>query len=110
MRIPGSQGSGGQVFDPFAQAERTAAPVFASEAPAPTESPLPEGMVTFSGVDVKHADNIGYMQRDKYHVVYISKSPAMDKVHEILNHFPYCQLDRPYTADNLYHYSFELYY
>ena len=52
MRIPGSQGSGGQVFDPFAQAERTAAPVFASEAPAPTESPLPEGMVTFSGVDV----------------------------------------------------------
>lgn len=64
----------------------------------------------FSGVDVKHADNIGYMQRDKYHVVYISKSPAMDKVHEILNHFPYCRLDRPYTADNLYHYSFELYY
>lgn len=57
-----------------------------------------------------YADNRRYQSLPYYTLTYISLRPADDKVKEILEHFSYCKMERPYMADNLYHYVFNLFY
>ena len=63
-----------------------------------------------SNIDALHADDIKYQTFKSYLVTYISRQPADDKVDEILRSFRYVRFDRHYTADNLHHYSFVLYF
>ena len=56
-----------------------------------------------------HADNIAYRQVNAYDVTYITKDaddPMIKKISEI----PMCTFNRFYTADNLDHYNFTIYF
>lgn len=78
--------------------------------PATVRMSYPCFRYDLSDIETWHADNRSYRNLNHYSLTYISKEPAEDKAHEILEHFKYCRFDRHYTADNLHHYTFELYY
>lgn len=62
-----------------------------------------------SDIDAKFADNIPYIHQRKYSLTVIDKDPdsmIVDKVAAL----PRCSFDRPYVADNLYHWVFTIYY
>lgn len=65
---------------------------------------------TLSTVDSIHADNREYQGFTRYSVAYISRTHAEEIIKQMKDRFTYCRFDRFYTADNLYHYNFELYY
>lgn len=59
--------------------------------------------------DVTFANNLQYKNQRKYEVTVIDHDPdslLADKV-ELL---PLCRFDRRYVANNLYHYTFSVYY
>jgi hypothetical protein len=62
------------------------------------------------GKDVKRASNGAYKVTNKYEGVVITRNPDTTIPDELLAHFEMCSLGRPYTADNLNHYPFTLYY
>lgn len=55
------------------------------------------------------ADNMTYAAFKMYQVTVIYRDPDSDLPEKILS-LPYCSHDRHYTADNLYHDVFTLYY
>lgn len=58
---------------------------------------------------VDHANNRPYISKKKYSITLIDKkvdSPIIDK----LLGLPLCTFDHPYTANNLNHYLFNIYY
>lgn len=63
-----------------------------------------------SDIDTKKADNGVYLKDRLYKVTLIHSDPDNDLVDKLLDHFLYITLDRPYKANNLYHYVFDLYY
>lgn len=60
-------------------------------------------------IDVKRADNSGYVGKRRYAVTLISKDPDYPLVDEMAL-MPLCTLNRFFTVDNLNHWTFELYY
>lgn len=60
--------------------------------------------------DTKRADNKVYAYTPCYNVIYISKDPNDAIVRQMLENFEYCDFDREYQADGLFHYSFTLYW
>ena len=56
------------------------------------------------------ADNRIYQKYPCYMVTYISPSVSDYIVNEFLDRFKYCRFDRSYTADELHHYVFEVFY
>ena len=60
--------------------------------------------------DLKRADNKVYGVIDKYEGVVIDYDPDSEIVNKILARFPMCSLGRSYTADNLNHFPFTLYF
>lgn len=60
-------------------------------------------------ITVQRADNTAYNGRLRYAVTVISKDPDYPVVKELAL-WPLCSFNRPYTADNLNHWVFELYY
>ena len=65
---------------------------------------------TWEGVSDRKADDREYIARDRYSLMIISTNPDTPIPDLIRKTFRYCSLDRIYTADNLYHYVFTLYY
>lgn len=63
-----------------------------------------------TGVDQTHANNKSYIATNQYEVVVIDLDPDSDIPDKVLARFPRCRLDRTYTADNLNHTVFTLYY
>lgn len=62
-----------------------------------------------SDIDTTFANNKPYSHGTKYSLIVIDKSPDMvivDKVKQL----PLCTFDRYYVANNLNHYSFNLYF
>ena len=60
-------------------------------------------------VDVKHADGLPYSRKKRYQVTVIDRDPDSvipDKIAEL----PSCTFDRFYTADNLNHDVFKLFF
>lgn len=55
------------------------------------------------------ADNCLYYSKRRYELTVIDKD-ADSEIPDKLIHLPYCSFDRSYTADNLYHYSFTMYF
>lgn len=63
-----------------------------------------------AGKDLNHANNKIYKSMNKYEGVIITRDPDTTIPDKLLAHFEMCSFGRPYTADNLNHYPFTLYY
>lgn len=64
----------------------------------------------YSRPEVWRANNQAYQIFDSYNVIYIAQEPDEAIVHRMLTEFRHCSFDREYESDNLYHYSFTLFY
>lgn len=62
------------------------------------------------GKDLKRANNGIYKSTNRYEGVVITRDPDTTIPDKLLAHFEMCSFGRPYTADNLHHYPFTLYY
>lgn len=62
------------------------------------------------GKDLKRADNKIYKSINRYEGVIITRDPDTTIPDKLLANFEMCSFGRPYTADNLNHYPFTLYY
>lgn len=60
-------------------------------------------------IDVRHADNTPYLATRRYRVTLITKNPDNPLSDEIAK-LPLTQFNRFYTADNLNHYVYIIYY
>lgn len=56
------------------------------------------------------ADNTNYLNYTRYTVTLITKDADSPFIDEILSAFSYCDYDRNFKSDNLYHDVFDLYY
>lgn len=63
-----------------------------------------------SDIDIRHADDGKYIMNGEYQVKIIEKDPDSDLKIRLLNKFKHIRFDRSFTADNLYHRVFTLYY
>lgn len=63
-----------------------------------------------AGKDVIRANNEIYQFTNCYDGVVITRDPDTVIPDRILSHFEMCRFGRPYTADNLNHYPFTLYF
>lgn len=59
--------------------------------------------------DPQYADNIPYKLVSRYELTFIYRDPDNETVYRLAQ-LPMCSYDRPYTADNLSHDVFTLYY
>lgn len=78
--------------------------------PESTKMTYPCIKYSVSGMDVKRANDAPYLTKTRYEVISIGKNPDSVLCDEFLKHFPMCRFDRSYTADNLYHNVFTIYY
>lgn len=62
------------------------------------------------GKDLEHANDRVYKSTNKYEGVIITRDPDTTIPDKLLAYFEMCSIGRPYTADNLNHYPFTLYY
>lgn len=62
------------------------------------------------GKDVKRANNKIYQSMNKYEGIVITRDPDTTIPDKLLARFEMCSIGRTYTADNLNHYPFTLYY
>ena len=65
---------------------------------------------SLAGKDIKRANNRMYLFTNQYDGVVITNNPDTTIPDTILSHFEMCSFGRPYTADNLNHYPFTIYY
>lgn len=63
-----------------------------------------------AGKEVTHADNRCYRATNKYSGVIITRNPDTTIPDVFLSKFEMCSFGTPYTADNLNHYPFTLYF
>lgn len=59
--------------------------------------------------NVRYSDNIKFLTFDRYVLTLIDVNPDSEYFEEILK-MDYCEFDRSYIRDNLYHYVFTLYW
>lgn len=55
------------------------------------------------------ADNLKYNRTPQYDLIYITEDPD-DPMIEKIDDLPFCSLGNPYTADNLHHYPYTIYF
>ena len=60
-------------------------------------------------IDGKFANNRRYISIRRYSLIVISRKPDPEIINKLLD-LPMCAFDRPYVSDNLYHYSFTIYW
>lgn len=60
-------------------------------------------------IRMRHADNRPYNHTDRYKVTVIDRNPNSD-IREKVAALPMCSFDRFFTADNLNHYVFNLFF
>lgn len=63
-----------------------------------------------SNINTNKADNRNYILTDRYDVTIIYRNPDNDLPKRMLERFRYCTHSNFFTADNLYHDVFTLYY
>lgn len=59
---------------------------------------------------IKRADNRPYAYFPCFNVIYFSADPDDNITRRMLERFEYCDFDREYQSDGIYHYSFTLYW
>lgn len=57
----------------------------------------------------RRADNANYHRRREYELIFITRDPDSELIETIAD-LPYCSMGRPYSADNLHHYPYTIYY
>ena len=57
----------------------------------------------------RKADNNTFNRLKRYTITYITRD-ADDPMIDILEDLDYCHLNRPYTADGLFHYAYDIYF
>lgn len=77
--------------------------------PASIKMIYPCIVYSLDDVDAEFANNLPYALTKKYTVMVITKDPDTDLPMKVAQ-LPMCTMSRAYTADNLYHYVFDLYY
>ena len=58
---------------------------------------------------VRHADDANYLKFKNYTITYIYYD-VDDPTVDVLSELPYCELDRHFKSDNLYHSVFTIFY
>ena len=76
--------------------------------PENTKIKYPCILFELNDVNTRKADDMDYLSNDRYAVTLIHRDPENTVWREIKK-LAYCDLDRIYVADNLYHYVFTLY-
>lgn len=61
-------------------------------------------------IDADKADNRNYLLHDRYQLVLMYKDPDSDLPHKVMEALPMCSHVNYYTADNLHHDIYNLYY
>ena len=61
-------------------------------------------------VQQRFANDFLYRKAPGWSVTIIDRNEEVDWVYKMLDSFAYCSVERIYTADNLAHYSFIIYY
>lgn len=61
-------------------------------------------------VQQRFANDSSYRKVPGWSVTIIDRNENVDWIYKMLDSFSYCSLERTYTADNLTHYSFIIYY
>lgn len=64
---------------------------------------------SLSDIYGRYADNGGYMSKDEYTITVIDRDPDSG-IHRHISELPLSSFDRFYTADNLNHYVYRVYY
>lgn len=77
--------------------------------PASVKMQYPAIVYSRSNIENTHADNTVYLQGWCYEIVVIDPNPDSEYVEKI-SKLPFCSFDRHYTADNLNHDVFTLYF
>lgn len=62
------------------------------------------------GKDIKPANNAAYQMTNQYDGVVITRDPDTTLPDRLIRRFQMIRFGRPYTADNLNHYPFTIYY
>lgn len=78
--------------------------------PASVKMSYPCVVYNIGNGEAKRADNQLYGYIDRYDVTFIFKKPNADIINKVLTRLPMCSLSRVYSADNLNHYAFNLYF
>lgn len=77
--------------------------------PPSVKMQYPAIVYSFKTIDNKHANNHLYKQDISYEVIAIDYDPDSE-IRTKVSQLPKCRFDRSYTANNLNHYVFTLYY
>jgi hypothetical protein len=77
--------------------------------PETVKMSYPAIVYELNAIGTVHADNSAYQHTRTYDITLIDYDPDSDFVMPILK-LPMCKFNRSYTADNLNHFSFTLYY
>lgn len=77
--------------------------------PASLKMSYPAIRYKLNGIDRVNANNQAYILSRSYEVIVIDANPDSEIPDKILQ-LPMCRFNRYYTADNLNHYVFTLYY
>lgn len=77
--------------------------------PASIKMVYPCIVYNLDDIDAEFANNLPYALTKKYTIMVITKDPDMDLPMKVAQ-LPMCTMSRAYSADNLYHYVFDLYY
>ena len=77
--------------------------------PTNVKMEYPAIVYKINSVDNHHANNKPYAQFLSYQLTVIDKNPDSD-IFKALLKAPMCKYDRSYTADNLNHFVFTIYY
>lgn len=65
---------------------------------------------SWAGTRSSRANNLNYRNTRQYQVIYIDPDPTSEIPMQLLREFEMINHDRSYTADNLNHYVFTLYF
>lgn len=79
------------------------------QAPAGKSMEYPAIRYSKSKIQIRHADDAVYLKNNRYELTVIDRKPDNPVIDKLLE-LPYCAHDRHYTADNLHHDAFTLYY
>ena len=77
--------------------------------PSTVKMKYPCIVYSLSDIDTKFADNIPYSNKRRYQLTAIDANPD-SVIPDKLALLPMCVFDRSYTADNLNHYVFNIYF
>ena len=77
--------------------------------PASLKMSYPAIRYKLNGIDKINANNLAYIQSRSYEVTVIDANPDSE-IPDKVSQLPMCRFDRYYTADNLNHYVYTIYY